>query len=193
MAGLYATPGDRKAQADTTSVGSVLGERFENVGLNTPGQPAALVLHFNVNMITYGVGLERDQGAVLRELEGVLQQVANRSKKQGAVSHHSHIGIDGPGRELTSAGLRLKRRGKQQLGKKIGNADNLMLDRHSRRHSHLGKGLVDEGSQANKTSVQHTPHRPGKASLARFNDAKRQGCGVDMVAQLMRQKTNTLV
>jgi hypothetical protein len=78
---LDAATADGQAESEPGSVLATLGERPEHASRSAARQTSAMILDIDQDAIRHCVRMQRDIPAMLRKLERVLQQIAERRKQ----------------------------------------------------------------------------------------------------------------
>jgi len=122
-----------------------------------------------------------------------LQQIAYCGEKHFPVDIERKLGIDFTDREDTPSRVRFERGGYFYIGNEIGERHQLASRKHPRCYSHIGQRTIYETPHPNQGTVQHGSRCAGHSDIACFDGCNGKSRDVEMVSQLVREKSEPFV
>jgi hypothetical protein len=152
-----------------------------------------MILDLDPDSIPGRVSAQHDFGIASRELEGVLQQVADCGEQHFPVVIECQVRVDIADREDALSRLRFERGGYSDIGNEIGERNQVASRQYPRCYAHVRQGTIYETTHPDQGAVQHGSRcacRPNAAGFHRRNGKRRD---VEMISQLVREKSQPFV
>ena len=129
----------------------------------------------------------------MSKLERVLKQVAHGREEKLAVGVDGEFGIDVGNSERAFADLSFERRGELHFRDEIGQGKEPADHGDAGVHPRFGERAIDQFAQADQAAVEDGAGCAGQADGAGLDGGKGEGGAVEMVAQLVREKSEALI
>jgi hypothetical protein len=189
--GLRRTPADGEPEAETASIGALLGEWTEQRFDFSRRQPAALVFDVEENAICRRAGRQRHTAAGTRELERILQEIRDRGGEERAVALDSQRAIEQSDAKVGTSCLRLHQGPDLDFLDKFGDGDAFYV-LQARVETHVGERAVDEIAKAHQASAVDERRATAGGDPAARNGLEGKHRGVEEVPQLVREHSQAL-
>jgi hypothetical protein len=152
-----------------------------------------MILDLDPDSIPGRVSAQHDFGIGSRELEGVLQQVADCGEQHFPVDIERQARVDIADRQDARSRLRFERGGYSDIGDEIGERDQVASRKYPRCYAHVGQGTIYETAHPDQGTIQHGSRRAGRPNAAGFDRCNGKRRDVEMISQLVREKSQPFV